>query len=104
MPCKIDKVFNDDDVSKCPSYDDTSFSRPMYGGFKVNGDLFSMPCQWCGETIAESKLDEPIDLENGFGEEQENAIVYHLQKYHLELFKNGLVFLQECEKCRNRAT
>ena len=63
-----------------------------------------MPCRWCGEIIAASILDEPLDLGNGFGEAHAKVIVSHLEKYHSGLFKDGLTFNQECEKCHNHAT
>ena len=79
---------------------------PMYGGFSIAADGvgFKMPCRWCGEIIAASILDEPLDLGNGFGEAHAKVIVSHLEKYHSGLFKDGLTFNQECEKCHNHAT
>lgn len=85
---------------------DTECPRmPMYGGFSIAADGvgFKMPCRWCGEVIAASILDEPLDLENGFSELDSSVIVSHLYKYHQNLFK-GKTFFQECEKCHNRAT
>ena len=83
----------------------------MYGGFSIRSDglSFSMPCRWCGQTIAESVLEERLNLSEGeLPMSDLLAVIEHIKKRHpslVTLDPDGIeTILQECELCHNRAT